>query len=185
VQLEAAEDASSDGLLEEANDHLTRARELARSSLQEARRSVRALRPQVLEEKDLSAAMEDLITKTTAGTSLRAEFAVQGEPRPLAAHWDENLLRIGQEVLTNSLRHAQASEFKASVSFDANELRLTLRDNGRGFDPAGKFDGFGLLGMRERVEGMGGHLSIQSANGNGTTVSIILPYTANAQTLNA
>jgi len=180
VQLEAAADASSEGLAKEASDHLARAAELARSSLREARRSVRALRPQVLEERDLCGALEELIGKMTAGTSLRAKLSVQGEPRSLGPQWDENLLRIGQEVLTNSLRHAQASEFDVQVGFSADQLRLTLRDNGLGFDPAGKFDGFGLLGIRERVESMGGRLAIAGARGEGTAISITLPYSDNS-----
>jgi signal transduction histidine kinase len=111
----------------------------------------------------------------TAGTAIRAEFVVQGAPHPLPSEWDGDVLRIGQEVLTNTLRHADASHFAAQITFAWNEVRLELRDNGRGFDPERKHDGFGLLGMRERVEGMGGQLTIQSASGKGTTISIILP----------
>jgi PAS domain S-box-containing protein len=183
VQLEAAADATSKGLPQDAEEHLNRAGELARESLREARRSVRALRPQALEEKDWCEALEGLIRKMTAGTTVRAEFMLQGEPRKLPSEWEENLLRVGQEVLTNVLRHAQASQFKAQVAFAREEVRLELRDNGHGFDPAGKYDGFGLVGMRERVEGMGGHLTIQSANGAGATILIVLPLTHNSQTV--
>ena len=175
VQLEAAADASSEGLTKEVNDHIARAGELARGSLQEARRSVQALRPLALEEKDLHGALGDLLRKMTAGTGLQTELGLEGLPRAIPALWGENLLRIGQEVLTNSLRYATASEFKAQLSFQQNRLRLVLRDNGRGFDPARKHDGFGLLGIRERVEAMSGQLSIQSGRG-GTTISIDLPY---------
>jgi signal transduction histidine kinase len=176
VQLEAAADASSEGLVKEANEHLARAGDLARSSLQEARRSVRALRPQALEEKDLCQAMDALIRKMTTGSSVRAKFVLEGKPRDLPPLWDENLLRIGQEVLTNSLRHAQASEFHARVSFEAKDLRVTLRDNGRGFEPRRRHDGFGLLGIRERVEMMGGKLFIKSQDTGGTTIEVVLPY---------
>jgi len=181
VQLEAAADAMSKGLAKEAGEHFDRAGELARESLREARRSVRALRPQALEEKDLCEALEDLIQKMTAGTTVRAEFILHGTPQKLPPEWDENLLRIGQEVLTNVLRHAQASHFKAQIAFAPGEVRLDLRDNGCGFDPACKHDGFGLLGMRERVEGMGGHLTIQSANGEGAAILITLPLDHNSQ----
>jgi PAS domain S-box-containing protein len=179
VQLEAAADAKSKGLAKEADEHLSRAGELARESLREARRSVRALRPQVLEAKSLCAALEDLVGKMTAGTSLRAKFISQGAPRKLPQEWEENLLRIGQEVLTNALRHAQAGVFTAQLVFRPEGILLELRDNGRGFDPAGKHDGFGLLGMKERVEEMGGQITIQSANGEGTTILITLPLTDN------
>ena len=81
--------------------------------------------------------------------------------------------------MTNVLRHAQASQFNAQLAFDDGEIRLNLRDNGSGFDPTGRHDGFGLQGMRERVQGMGGQLAIQGAEGQGTAISIVLPL-ANA-----
>jgi len=137
---------------------------------------VRALRPQTLEENDICEALQSLIRKMTAGTSVQAEFIVRGQPPELPLEWEENLLRIGQEVLTNVLRHAQASKFKAELFFDKGEIRLNLRDNGIGFDPIGRHDGFGLQGMRERVEGMGGHLSMESAKGQGAAISIVLPF---------
>jgi len=182
VQLEAAADATSKGLAKEAEEHLTRAGDLARESLREARRSVRALRPRALEDKDLCEALENLVRTMTAGTTVKAEFIVRGEIRPLPPEWDENLLRIGQEVLTNVLRHARASHFKTQITFAPDEIRLELRDNGRGFDPAGKHDGFGLLGMGERVEGMGGRLATQSAAGTGTAILIVLPLPEMLQT---
>ena len=175
VQLEAVEEAMSRNQGVKASGHLDRAGELARESLREARRSVQALRPQALEEKQLSEALKDLIEKMTSGTTLQAEFTLQGKRRKLPPEWETNLLRIGQEVLTNVLRHAQAGEFKALLVFDSREIRLDLRDNGCGFNPRRRHEGFGLQGMRERAEGMGGQLTIQSAAGKGTAISIVLP----------
>jgi PAS domain S-box-containing protein len=175
VQLEAAADATSRQLANEANEHLRRARDLARDSLREARRSVQALRPTALLNHDLSEALKNLIREMTAGTRLRAEFLLKGEARPLSAELEDELLRIGQEVLTNTLRHADATEFNAVLMFAPRELRLELCDNGRGFDPGARHDGFGLLGIRERIEGRGGRLTIHSTLNKGTTVSIIAP----------
>ena len=112
---------------------------------------------------------------------MRAKFTLQGQPRPLPAEWEGNILRIGQEVLTNALRHAHASEFKTELVFAPEEIRLELRDNGRGFDPDSKYDGFGLVGMRERVEGMGGQITLESANGAGTAILIALPLKNNLE----
>src|SRR5882672_3676384 len=182
VQLEAVEEAMSKHQAAKASDHLDRAGELARESLREARRSVQALRPQALEEKPLSEALKDLIDKMTGGTTVRAEFTLRGHPRELSAEWEANILRIGQEVLTNVLRHARASEFKVLLAFDSREIRLEMCDNGCGFDPGRRHEGFGLQGMRERAEGMGGRLTIQSAAGKGTGISIVLPV-ANAAEL--
>jgi len=77
--------------------------------------------------------------------------------------------------MTNVLRHSHAGHFQAQLAFDARQIRLDLSDNGRGFDPAGTNDGFGLVGVRERVEGMGGQLSIQSERGKGARILILLP----------
>src|SRR6266850_1111751 len=177
VQLEAVEEAMSQNQAVKASGHLNRAGDLARESLREARRSVQALRPQALEEKTLNEALRELIEKTTGGTTVRADFTMRGQPRELPAEWEANILRIGQEVLTNVLRHARASEFKVLLAFDKREIRVDLRDNGHGFDPGRRHEGFGLQGMRERVENMGGQISIQSEEGKGTVISIILPLT--------
>jgi signal transduction histidine kinase len=175
VQLEAVEEAMSQGLSAKAAEYVARAGDLARESLQEARRSVRALRPQTLEENDLCEALQRLINQMTAGTGVQAVFNVRGQQPELPPEWEDNLLRIGQEVLTYVLRHAQAGKFKAGITFDTAELRLNLSDNGKGFDPGGRHQGFGLQGIKERVKAMGGQLSIQSAKGEGTAVSIVLP----------
>src|SRR4029450_6554894 len=103
---------------EEASAHLNRAADLARESLGEARRSVHALRPRALESGDLCAALQSLFEKMSAGTGLTAEFRSEGAERRLAADIEENLLRIGQEVFTNVLRHAQARHFTARMIFE-------------------------------------------------------------------
>jgi signal transduction histidine kinase len=156
VQLEAAADAAAQGLAKEAEAHVTRAKDLARQSLDDARRSVSALRPQALDQTDLCQALESLIRKMTDGTTIKAAFRVHGEPRPLPAAWEDSLLRIGQELVTNALRHARAREIRSEMTFAAGSVRLDFRDDGLGFDPAVRHDGFGLLGIRERVESMGG-----------------------------
>ena len=112
VQLEAAEDAISCGSRKEADDHLHRAGELARRSLSEARRSVHALRPQALQEHNFWEALKGSIKNTTAGTALHTRFQAQGKLPELPPSWQENLLHIGQEALTNTLKYAQARNFE-------------------------------------------------------------------------
>ena len=174
VQLEAAEDARINGLAGEADEHVRQASELARSSLTEARRSVRALRPQALVENELGTAMRELIEKMTLGTGVQGAFTCAGDPWKFPPDWEENVLRVGQEVLTNTLRHARATRFDFHVVFEPGKVRMELSDDGRGFEPAGKHDGFGLIGIRERVEGMGGQLTLTSAPGEGTSIVIDL-----------
>jgi PAS domain S-box-containing protein len=176
VQLEAAEDAISCGSRKDADDHLHRAGELARRSLSEARRSVHALRPQALQEYNFWEALKGTIKNTTAGTALHTTFEAQGKLPELPQPWQVNLLHIGQEALTNTLKYAHASNFETRVSYKAKELRLELRDDGDGFKLKDRHDGVGLVGMRERVEQMGGELEIRSSRGEGTKISVVLPF---------
>ena len=176
VQLEAAEDAFSCGCRKEANDHLHRAGELARRSLSEARRSVHALRPQALQEHNFWDALKGIIKNTTFGTALHTKFEAQGKLPKLPRFWQENLLHIGQEALTNTLKYAHARNFETRLSYKAKELSLELRDDGDGFKVKERHDGVGLTGMRERVEQMGGELKITSSRGKGTKITVVLPF---------
>jgi len=180
VQLEAAEDAIADGCRKEADKHLHRAGELARQSLSEARRSVHALRPRALEEHNFWDALKGSIKNTTVGTALHATFESQGKLPQLPQPWQENLLHIGQEALTNTLKYAHARNFKTRLTYKAKELRLELRDDGDGFKVKDRHDGVGLRGMRERVEQMGGELEITSAGGKGTKITVLLPCNGEA-----
>jgi PAS domain S-box-containing protein len=178
VQLEAAEDAGRRGLGLAAEQHVVTARNLARESLSEARRSLQALRPQSLDEGGITYALRALFGRMTEGVSLSSDFRVLGEPRALPADWEENLFRIAQECLTNVLRHAQASSVNATIRFGDKEVWLQVDDDGRGFDPAARSEGYGLLGVRERVDAMGGQMKVESSTDLGTTVSICLPLTS-------
>jgi len=175
VQLEAAADATAKGLPKESREHCARATDLARESLGEARRSVRALRFRILEENDLCEALASLFRKMTATTGLQASFCCHGEALQLANGWDESLLRIAQESLTNTIHHADATQFRADLFFDGDEVRLELQDDGKGFDVDSEHAGFGLLGIGERVEQMGGRLTIRSAADKGTCISVRVP----------
>src|ERR1051326_139904 len=133
VQMEAADEALLHDDPENAARHIRRAGDLARESLGEARRSVHALRPQALEKAGFADALKAIIQNTTAGTSLRAAFQLNGEPHELPSDVEENLLHIGQEALSNALKHAHASRFQAQLFFDSQAVRLELSDNGDGF----------------------------------------------------
>jgi PAS domain S-box-containing protein len=177
VQLDTAVEALRDEEPEASAEHIGRARELARESLTEARRSVHALRPQALERAELAEALKAIITNTTAGTSLYSDFQLNGEPRKLQPAVEENLLHIGQEALTNALKHACATRFQARLSFDSDAVRLELCDNGRGFvvdSVNGR--GIGLIGMKERAQQIGATLAVTSKPGNGTTIVAVSAY---------
>jgi signal transduction histidine kinase len=176
VQLQAAQHARAHGSMTDMESHLARASELARQSLGDTRRSIRALRPAALDTGSLSTALEGMLQQVTAGTKLRAAFAIQGEPRMAAPLTEENLVRIQQEMLTNVLKHSGATTVSATLWFEAQGLRLDVHDDGNGFDPKARHDGLGLIGIRERVHQLGGQLSIDTHLGSGTNMSVSLPY---------
>jgi signal transduction histidine kinase len=176
VQLEAAEEALAETPVE-ARTHMTRARQLARDSLAEARRSVRALRPQALTDSDLPTALPLLVEQVTAQTPLKAQVQVHGTPAPLPPEVENALLRISQEALTNTMKHAQARTVQFALTFDAAAVRLRVTDDGRGFDPrlVATREGFGLVSMRERAERIGGRFTLTSQPPYGTTVRVVVP----------
>ena len=176
VQLQAAEDATTKGLKKDAQKHRQNACDLARQSLAEARRSVHALRPQALEGAFFWDALKRMIRQSTAGTALHSKFQMRGRPRELPPLWQQNLLHIGQEALTNTLKYAHASRFEARLNFNKKELRLELEDDGEGFTTTNRHDGFGLIGMRERVEQMDGTLTVTSSRNQGTNVTVVARY---------
>jgi signal transduction histidine kinase len=177
IQMEAAEEALLEQDSQHAMGHVRRARELARDSLGEARRSVHALRPQALEQAGFADALKAIIKNTADGTSLRTNFRVKGEQRELPSPVEENLLHIGQEALTNALKHAHATTFDARLSFDSNAVSLELRDNGDGFNTDGvSGGGIGLIGMKERADQIGATLKISSEPGAGTRILTVSPY---------
>jgi len=175
VQLEAAEDAMVCGSRKEADNHLRRAGELARRSLSEARLSVHALRPQALQKHNFWDALKGTIKNTTTGIALQTKFQAQGGVPELPPPWQENLLHIGVEALTNTLKYAHADIFETRLSYRRKQHRLELRDDGDGFKVKERHDGVGLIGMRERVEQMGGELQITSSQGKGTKITVLLP----------
>jgi signal transduction histidine kinase/ABC-type uncharacterized transport system substrate-binding protein len=175
VQLEAAKNAFANGSSSEGEEHNRRAGDLARHSLGEARRSIKALRPQALENADLCVALDGAMKLMTAGTSIRAEFSVQGQPRALVQSREENLLRIHQELLTNAIKHSGARVIKATLSFMAKSVQLVMEDDGIGFDPLRKSDGLGLLGIRERVHQMDGEVTVETQVGRGARIAVVLP----------
>ncbi len=162
-----------------ARKHLDMARRMARHSLTEARRSVMDLRASVLEGQDLAAALESGTRLWTAGSGVEVNVEVAGPPGRLPEEMEQHLLRIAQEAVTNVLKHAGASRIWIKLHTEARRLYLRIVDNGRGFEQDGVFSAagghFGLLGMRERAERLGGELRLASHPGEGTEVEVTVP----------
>lgn len=112
----------------------------------------------------------------TADAPVEAIVQMIGTPRPLLLEVETNLLRIGQEALTNTLRHAYAQTIRLDLSFTDTAVQLQVVDDGQGFDPRSQsLKGFGLVGMQERSQRPGGTLTIISRVGQGTEVSVSIP----------
>jgi len=162
---------------EQAREHLDRARILVRSSLADARRTVWALRSETLEKHDLAGAL-DLVARQLSGDH-DVKVRVSGPRRRLPAEVENNLLRIGQEALANAARHAHADEISVDLRFGEGVVRLSVRDDGCGFDvehAAQATSGhFGLAGIRERVHNLGGELNLLSRPGQGSEVVVEVP----------
>jgi PAS domain S-box-containing protein len=174
IQLDSAKRAMKRRNLTKAAERVGRAEDLARVGLGEARRSVLALRSRTLEALSVGNALEDLFTRMTSGSGLRSRVDVIGAEPSLSSEWKEILVRVAQESLTNTIKHAHARTFKATLRASTDELQLDLVDDGSGFNPKKRHDGFGLQGMKERIDRIGGQFIVSSAKGAGTRIRIIL-----------
>ncbi len=158
----------------------TRALELARQALSEARRSMLDLSPGDLDGTTLPDALAAVVAAWSAEHDVRAEAVVVGDPCPLHPEVEATVLRIAQESLTNVAKHAEATRVGVTLSYDGDEVVLDVRDDGTGFDlgaPTGP-SSFGLRGMRQRVARLAGDLTLESHRGRGTAVSARLPALA-------
>jgi signal transduction histidine kinase len=159
--------------------HLDQARAVARDGLGEVRRSVRALRPDLLEGATLADALGRTCRSWSATTGVVARLQVTGDPGPLPPEVEAALLRTAQEALSNAGRHAAATRVVVTLSYLDDAVALDVRDDGVGVDPARlglrEDGGFGMTTMRERVEALGGQLVVESGPGEGTSVAARVP----------
>jgi len=174
IQLQAAEQVLN-GAHPELKNHLDSAITLARHGLAEARRSVLALRPQLLEGGDITTALNRLV-HSLSGDSMRIALSVAGDPPHLAPELESNVLRIAQEAITNAIKHSRGSRVHVRLNVDPCGVKIVVEDNGEGFDPqvSALGRGFGLLSMQERAERIGGELTILTRPGAGTRVHLFV-----------
>ncbi|MFW9261276.1 PAS domain S-box protein [Nostoc sp. CALU 546] len=176
AQVGAAKQVLTDDV-EATGAHLDLIKELARTGLVEARRSVVALRPQLLEEGSLQSALHRLVAQIrTAAMDTTLYYEIEGAVYSLPTEVESNLLRMGQEALTNAIRHANADEIRVELIYDRDQVCLRVQDNGQGFGVGSisASEGFGLLGMSERAERIGAQLTIQSQPGQGTEIIVVV-----------
>jgi signal transduction histidine kinase len=139
------------------------------------------LRPSMLDDLGLVSALRWYVQSHVRKVGIHVRLVADPLPRHLPAHIEITCFRVAQEALTNVVRHAQAQRVTVMIRLRKTELVLSVRDRGRGFDVATakelalKGHSMGLLGMQERVELAGGHLSIESNVGEGTVIRAIFP----------
>jgi len=146
----------------------------ARMTLDEARRAIQALRASVLDRQDLKGAVGREVDQFTANTNISCRYEIDAGSMDMPPDTAQHILRIVQESLSNVARHAQATRVSVDLERSDEEVRVVVRDNGVGFDPAEKRQGFGLAGMRERAAQIGGELRVVSSPGDGATVELVL-----------
>ncbi|MCB9666121.1 MAG: sensor histidine kinase [Alphaproteobacteria bacterium] len=139
---------------------------------------VTRLRPRILDDLGLVPALEWLCEDVQERTRVACALDAPPEGGPLdglAAGVQLALFRLVQEATTNALKHAAPAHLEVGVGLDGGTVRVWVRDDGAGFDPATATSGFGLLGLRERLRGLGGTFAVRSAPGAGTTVEASVP----------
>jgi two-component system, NarL family, sensor kinase len=169
----------------DAQQHVERANELARFGLSEARRSALSLRSNIIEESGLIEALRKLAERSSIPGLITCSFqASRVDEKALSPQIQQDLLRIGQEAISNALRHAQPTEIRVSLRVNPRNLVLKVTDNGSGLAKARLVSGgqgFGFANMRERAKNLGATLDIRSKPGDGTSVIVRLANSSEAR----
>lgn len=180
LHLEAA-----NGLQLAAHDSqcLTRAKELARSGLEDARRMLLGLRPKSLEGVDFCDALAQLAERFSRDCGIHCTFSVDGARQTLSEEIEDELYRVSQEALCNVRKHSRADSVSIVLSYAAARVVLSIEDNGHGLltkqsQPGAH--GFGLLAMSERASRLGGKIDINTGQGAGTEIRMSVPLPGKA-----
>jgi signal transduction histidine kinase/ligand-binding sensor domain-containing protein len=151
-------------------------RNLVQSSLEEARRSIWELRSQGSDAGDFRARLSSMAADIAKRAGLEVQFSVLGTYRSLPEKVENELLKIGQEAVTNVVRHANAKQLKIDLAYDGKKVHMTIADDGCGFADAANSSGpeghFGLRGMRERASQIGARLTVKSEPSHGTQIDV-------------
>ncbi len=153
---------------------LEKAQELSRSGFNDVKRSIKALRPQAMEDKTFLASISSLINETTENTKVHISLTCSlSSDIKFPSQVEIALFRAIQESITNSIRHGQPSEISISVKHDNNMVQVSIEDNGLGCSSIKK--GYGMRGIRERIESLNGKVVFSSVYGRGFKTAILIP----------
>ena len=160
-----------------SEDLLEYARSQVRTTIDEARNAVWDLRHEEDAELDLAASLEAIAAQTRKEFSIPVQCRVEGSPLPIPGTITRELLMVVREAVYNAVLHGHPHEIRIELEYEPHQLRLTVIDDGRGFDvsTAPAEGHFGITGMRERIDQAGGKLTITSKPGSGTRIELLLP----------
>jgi signal transduction histidine kinase/ligand-binding sensor domain-containing protein len=180
LQLDALSEAAEPlGFMKDA---LARTRREVEDYIRETRQSIWKLRSPKLERGDLAAALRQTGERATSGTPVQFTLTTTGHAQEVKPDIEQQLLRIGEQAVLNSVRHANASQVHLKLHYSDDAVQLRVSDNGRGFDAddvaVDQGEHYGLVGMQERTHQAGGQLSITTHPGGGTAVEVVIPVTS-------
>jgi signal transduction histidine kinase len=178
LELGEAEDALAANR-ERASERLGRARRLAEESVNSVRSIALLLRPSMLDDLGLTAAVQWQAREVSRRTGIRIQVESSGMSDDLPDEHRTCIYRVLQEALHNAARHSGATQIVVEIRAQNDSVEITVRDNGKGFDPL-QMKGIGILGMEERVHNLGGVFSIDGAPGRGACISAMLPLNADS-----
>jgi signal transduction histidine kinase len=156
-------------------EQLDLACDLVRHSHQEARRNIAVLRSDSIAQLGLAGALANCVQSLVRSGEMKLSISTMGDPRPLPLRISGTLLRIGQEALANSVRHASPSRLAITLSYTEETVQISIEDDGVGFEEGDAQKGFGLRGMRRRAAFISAEIEISSAPGAGTKVVVTAP----------
>ena len=159
------------------NDHVARIKSVAETTVQTVRNIALLLRPSMLDDLGLIAALEWQGREVSRRSEMEVEIQSAGVSDQLPDEYRICIYRLVQEALNNAARHSSAKNAKVTVEQTTDKILVSIADDGRGFDPQ-RVRGLGILGMEERVRRLGGTFTIDSKPGSGTTLRAEFPVPA-------
>jgi signal transduction histidine kinase len=163
---------SEKGELENPAESFRQLEELSVQALGEMRLLIHQLRPPVLEKTGLVGALQERLEAVEHRVGLETQLLTEGDVEGLPLQVEEEFFHISQEALNNAVRHAEASNIRIRIEVENGSARMTIEDDGRGFDPTRSNGGLGLITMRERAESLGGEFTLATASDKGTMVEV-------------
>jgi len=165
-------------------DELEKAREEMGVMMDKIRDLSHTLYPRILDTLGLVAAVKELVYQASRFSPLLIQYETEGTPRPLGRETEIALYRCCQEGISNAIRHSAGSKILVRISFARKEIRVTVEDNGKGFDPRALYDSnprmmsSGFWTIRQRMADIGAAFRVSTAEAQGTVVEMIVPYPA-------